>query len=272
MGIVAVMGVIVTFMAVVLVAVIVMIVVVVTVVVMAVVVVILLTMAMIVMIPVVVPLVVMRLVIVIVVAVVMLFVMLVVTMLFVVMPLVTVVIMPMRAVVMPLVTVVIMPMRVVVMPFLGVIMALVTLMPLVTVAMRLKGRPFAEGQNPRAGLLHQGQMAGAAGQRLQRIGQPWGQRRADPDDQIGPAQRACLGGAHGIAMGRAARRHDEVGRADPFHHLRHQPMHRGDICRNGGDIRPKRRRGSGENGGGERETIHGRPSKCYSITLLTPLL
>ena len=141
-GIVAVMGVIVTFMAVVVVAV---------------VVVILLAMSVIVMIPVVVPLVVMRLVIV--VAVVMLFVMLLVTMLF---------------VVMPLVAVVIMPMRVVVMPFLGVIIALVTLMPLVTVAMWLKGRPFAEGQNPRAGLLHQGQVARTARQRLQRIGQPWG--------------------------------------------------------------------------------------------------
>ncbi len=190
----------------------------------------------------------------------------------VVMPFVTMLLIVMLFVVMllmRLVTMGVVTMRVVIIPLFGMLLRPAAF---IAVIMGFECRPLTERQDAGARLLQQGQMARAAGKRFQRIGQPRGQQRADPDDQVRPAQRPRLGRAHRIAMWRTARRHDEVGRANPFHHLRHQRVNRGDIRGDCGHIRPKRRCGRGKNGSGERETIHGRPSKCYSITLLTPLL
>ena len=158
---------------------------------------------------------------------------------------------------MRLVTMGVVTMRVVIIPLFGMLLRPAAF---IAVIMGFECRPLTERQDAGARLLQQGQMARAAGKRFQRIGQPRGQQRADPDDQVRPAQRPRLGRAHRIAMWRTARRHDEVGRANPFHHLRHQRVNRGDIRGDCGHIRPKRRCGRGKNGSGERETIHGRPS------------
>ena len=112
--------------------------------------------------------------------------MLLIIMLFVVMLLIVmllVVILLMRLVTMRVVI-----MRFLIVPLFGMLLPPVVFISLIAVIMGFECRPLTERQYAGARLLQQGQMARAAGKRFQRIGQPRGQQRADPDDQVRPAQ------------------------------------------------------------------------------------
>ena len=69
---------------------------------------------------------------------------------------------------------------------------------------------------------------------------------AHPDHQIRLCKAGRLRGAHRIAMRRGAGRQDQLGRAHPLHHLRHQGMHRGDV---NGHFRDLCQRGQGKQDG-----------------------
>ena len=114
-----------------------------------------------------------------------------------------------------------------------IIMTVVTLVTfMISVIMGFERNAAAVGQQADTLYVLQGQTFGPLRQTAHRLFEPRGQRRADPDHQIGLGHRARLAGAHGIAVGRRAGRDDQIGAACTLHDHRHQRMYRRDI---GGD-------------------------------------
>ena len=103
---------------------------------------------------------------------------------------------------------------------------------MISVIMGFERNAAAVGQQADTLYILQGQTFGPLRQTAHRLFEPRGQRRTDPDHQIGLGYRARLAGAHGIAVGRRAGRDDQIGAACTLHDHRHQRMYRRDI---GGD-------------------------------------
>ena len=103
---------------------------------------------------------------------------------------------------------------------------------MISVIMGFERNAAAVGQQADTLYVLQGQTFGPLRQTAHRLFEPRGQRRTDPDHQIGLGHRARLAGAHGIAVGRRAGRDDQIGAACTLHDHRNQRMYRRDI---GGD-------------------------------------
>ena len=112
---------------------------------------------------------------------------------------------------------------------------------------------LAELQQRHPRRLHQLDRHGVRGEALHRIVQPGGQPLAHPEHDIGRLQPGRLGGPHGIAVRRRARRQDRRGLAHALHDARRQRVDRRNVRH---DLGRRRGRQGGERSerGDQRES------------------
>ena len=164
-----------------------------------------------------------------------------------------------------LVVIVIIMLRVIIV----IVMIVVAMAVPVVMVMRFKAVAFAVAQQGHPGDIHQLKFDRFPGQVFDGLFQPRCQRMSDGHNNLGVAERPRLRGAHGVAVGGCGRWDDQIRFPHPFHDLRHQRMHGGDVRRHAWGV-GKGRCGHEHRNGGKPAQHRGSPVsvdlRCYNIT------
>ena len=158
-----------------------------------------------------------------------------------------------------------MTMRVIILFRLVMVVRMIVLfrMPVIIIIMAAEDRVFAEVMGHHAVKRDEFEDLRVARQRFDRFFQPGCQVMADPNHEIGLFQRGRLGRAHGMTMGRCARRQDQGGFADARHDARHQRMDGRDVDGDAGAV-------MGHGGGRQRQRddkTQGKPGMHENLAL-----
>ncbi len=133
-----------------------------------------------------------------------------------------------------MITVVVMVIVMVVLIMIAVVVVIIVVV--ITMIVMLENGNVAVRQKHCALCIQKSDRFGFACDVFNHVLQPRGQRRANPKYDIGLLKSACLRRPKRISVGRRARIDQELGGADPIHHLRDQGVDRGDIGNHAGRI------------------------------------